>query len=376
MDKSKEYRDRIDEIDRQIAALYDERMSVSDGLARRQLEEGTEGLHPGRERQKLNALGKLAGSDENRRDLEELFEQIFSVDRRRRYALMQEKGRVVRLPFAEIGSLHKETARVVYQGAPGSYSEAAMKIFFGPEVDCFAVHSFRDVMIAIEEGAADYGILPIENSTAGIVSESYDLLAEFENYIVGQQTIPIRHCLMAPEGASLDSIRTVYSHAQSLMQSERFLSDYPEWKQVGMQNNAYAAMKVAGEGDISQAAIASEYAAAAYGLKILERGVNHANDNSTRFIIVTSQKVFLKDAGRISLCLEALHKSGSLYHLLSHVIYNGLNMVKIESRPIEDRPFEYRFFLDFEGNLRDPAVRNALRGLRDESRSMRILGNY
>ena len=143
-----------------------------------------------------------------------------------------------------------------------------------------------------------------------------------------------------------------------------------------MKNNAFAAKKVADEKDTTQAAIASEYAAEVYGLDILQKGVNSSDENSTRFIIVTNQKIFKKDAKKISICFEISHHSGSLYHALSHFIYNNLNMTKIESRPIEERNWEYRFFVDFEGNLADSAVKNALRGLRDETRNMKILGNY
>ena len=143
-----------------------------------------------------------------------------------------------------------------------------------------------------------------------------------------------------------------------------------------MKNNAFAAKKVAEEGDVTQAAIAGEYAAEVYGLKVLEKGINQSETNSTRFIIVTNQKIFRKDANKISICFEVPHTSGSLYHMLSHFIYNNLNMTKIESRPIEDRNWEYRFFIDFEGNLADSAVKNALRGLREETRSMKIIGNY
>lgn len=143
-----------------------------------------------------------------------------------------------------------------------------------------------------------------------------------------------------------------------------------------MQNNAFAAKKVMEDGDNTQAAIASVHAANTYGLEILKQGVNQNSSNSTRFIIVTNQKIFLKQAQKISICFEVSHESGSLYHMLSHFIYNNLNMCKIESRPIEDRNWEYRFFIDFEGNLADGAVKNALRGLRDEARNMKILGNY
>jgi chorismate mutase/prephenate dehydratase len=143
-----------------------------------------------------------------------------------------------------------------------------------------------------------------------------------------------------------------------------------------MKNNAFAAKKVSEDADKSQAAIASEYAAKLYGLEVLKKGVNDNEDNSTRFIIVTNQKVFKEDAKKISICFEIPHESGSLYHMLSHFIYNNLNLTKIESRPIRERAWEYRFFIDFEGNLSDESVKNALRGLREEALNMRILGNY
>lgn len=369
-------RNEIDQIDRQLVELYEKRMAVSEKVAAYKIATGKKVLDQERERQKLEAVQAMAGNDFNKHGVKELFEQIMTMSRKKQYQLIQESGSMNRLPFIEVDSLVKKGIRVVYQGAQGSYSEAAMKKFFGEEISHFAVDTFRDAMTAIEEGTADYAVLPIENSTAGIVSQIYDLLVEYENYIVGEQIIPIRHCLLAPAGANLDTIKTVYSHAQSLMQSEHFLSEHPVWRQESMQNNAFAAAKVAREGDITQAAIASEYAAKTYGLQILKEGINQAENNSTRFIIVTNQKVFQKDASKISICLEISHESGSLYHILSHFIYNDLNMTKIESRPIEERNWEYRFFIDFEGNLNQSSVKNALRGLRDEAKNMRILGNY
>ncbi len=369
-------REEIDNIDRQLVELYEKRMEVSEKVAAYKIATGKRVLDKERERQKLEAVQAMAGNDFNKHGVKELFEQIMTMSRKKQYQLITESGSMNRLPFIEVDSLVKKGIRVVYQGAQGSYSEAAMKKFFGEDINNFSVDTFRDAMTAIEEGTADYAVLPIENSTAGIVSQIYDLLVEYENYIVGEQIIPIRHCLLAPAGATMDSIKTVYSHAQSLMQSEHFLSEHPQWRQESMQNNAFAAAKVAREGDITQAAIASEYAAKTYGLQILQKGINQAENNSTRFIIVTNQKIFQKDASKISICLEISHESGSLYHILSHFIYNDLNMTKIESRPIEERNWEYRFFIDFEGNLNQSSVKNALRGLRDEAKNMRILGNY
>ncbi len=367
-------REQIDAIDEQIVDLYEKRMDISRQVAEFKIETGKKVFDKVREDEKLRKVKSLTHNDFNSRGIEELFEQIMSMSRKLQYRLLAEHGSMGNLPFIGVERLN-EKARVVFQGAEGAYSQAAMVQYFGDKVNSFHVDTFRDAMIAIDEGSADFAVLPIENSTAGIVSEIYDLLVEFENYIVGEQIIKIEHCLMAAPGTKIEDIRTVYSHPQSLMQSARFLNGY-SWQQISMQNNAFAARKVAEDKDRTQAAIASEYAAGLYGLSVLQKGVNQSSTNSTRFIIVTNQKIFLKDAGKVSICFEVPHESGSLYHMLSHFIYNNLNMNRIESRPIEGRNWEYRFFIDFDGNLSDSAVKNALRGLREEARNMRILGNY
>ena len=370
-----ELRQGIDEIDRQIVELYERRMEISRQVAEYKIGTGKKVFDKVREEEKLRSVRAMAHNAFNSHGIEELFEQIMSMSRKLQYQLLTERGSLGRLPFIGVDNLETEKARVVFQGAEGAYSQAAMEMFFGSQVSSFHVDTFRDAMMAIDEGSADFAVLPIENSTAGVVSEIYDLLVEFENYIVGEQIIRIEHCLLGVPGAAEEEIRTVFSHPQSLMQSARYLSA-KDWKQISMPNNAFAARKVAREKDRSQAAIASEHAGNIYGLEILKKGINQSESNSTRFIIVTNQKIFRKDAGKVSICFEVPHESGSLYHMLSHIIYNNLNMTKIESRPIEDRNWEYRFFIDFDGNLADGAVKNALRGLRDEARNMKILGNY
>ena len=370
-----ELREQIDVIDRQIVSLYEQRMEICSRVAEYKIETGKKVFDRQREMEKLVKVKSLTHNEFNSHGVEELFEQIMSMSRKLQYQLLAQHGSMGKLPFIGVDELETKRARVVFQGAEGAYSQAAMIQYFGEQIQSFHVDTFRDAMSAIDEGSADFAVLPIENSTAGMVSEIYDLLVEFENYIVGEQIMQINHCLLGVPGAEIADIRTVYSHPQSLMQSSRYLAAH-DWRQISMQNNAFAAKKVADEQDKSQAAIASEYAAKVYGLKVLQQGVNQEEDNSTRFIIVTNQKIFRKDAGKVSICFELPHQSGSLYHMLSHFIYNNLNMCKIESRPIEDRNWEYRFFIDFEGNLADSAVKNALRGLRDEARNMKILGNY
>lgn len=368
-------RNQLDVIDAQIVELYEKRMEICGQVAEYKIATGKKVFDRQREQEKLAKVKSLTHNEFNSHGIEELFEQIMSMSRKLQYQLLNARGSEGKLPFIGVDRLETGRARVVFQGAEGAYSQAAMMKYFGEQVNCFHVETFRDAMSAIDEGSADFAVLPIENSTAGVVSEIYDLLVEFENYIVGEQVIPIEHCLLGVPGAQIEDIKTVYSHPQSLMQSARYLAAH-SWQQISMQNNAFAARKVKEEQDETQAAIAGEHAGKLYGLEVLEKGVNDENNNSTRFIIVTNQKIFRKDAGKISLCLEVPHKSGSLYRILSHFIYNNLNMCKIESRPMPDRTWEYRFFIDFEGNLADSAVKNALRGLREEARNMKILGNY
>lgn len=368
-------RGELDCIDRQIVELYEKRMEVCAQVAAYKIETGKRVFDKEREQQKLKSVSELTHNELNARGIRDLFEQIMSMSRKLQYQMITEHNGGGRLSFIEMGTIDCQKCRVVFQGAEGAYSQAAMMEYFGETVDSFNVDTFRDAMLAIDEGSADFAVLPIENSSAGIVSEIYDLLVEFENYIVGEQIIKIEHCLMASPGTKLEDIQTVYSHPQSLMQSAHFLLE-AGWQQISMKNNAFAAKKVAEEKDKTQAAIAGETAAKIYGLDILKRGVNDVKNNSTRFLIITNQKVFATNAGKISLCFEVSHESGALYHALSHLMYNGLNVTKIESRPIAGRNWEYRFFLDFEGNLTDSAVRNALRGLREETRNMKVLGNY
>lgn len=371
-----ELRKQIDSIDSSIVELYEKRMEISKQVAEYKIENGKQVFDKEREQQKIAAVKALTHNEFNRHGVEELFEQIMSVSRKLQYQMLTENGSIGRLPFIGVDELETKKARVVFPGAEGAYTQAAMQEFFGDEINSFHVETFRDAMVAIEEGRADFAVLPIENSTAGIVSEIYDMLVEFENYIVGEQIIKIEHCLMALPGTKMEDIKTVYSHPQSLMQSAGYLREHPEWQQISLKNNAFAAIKVAEGNDKTQAAIASEYAAKTYGLEVLEKGVNDLKNNSTRFIVVTNQKIFKKDANKISICFEIDNESGALYKMLSHFIYNNLNMNKIESRPLEGRNWEYRFFIDFDGNLSDSAVKNALRGLRDEARNMKILGNY
>ena len=376
MNELLDLRDKIDEIDRQIVELFEERMKISENVARYKIANGRKVFDKEREHAKLDAVQAMANGDLNRHCVKELFGQIMSMSRKIQYQMLAQSGAAGRLPFIAVDDIERENIRVVYQGVEGAYSHAAMRTYFGKDVNCFNVRKWRDAMEAIAEGAADYAVLPIENSSAGIVADNYDLLVNFENYIVGEQVIKCEHALLGLPGTKLSDIRKVYSHQQALSQCEEYLDRHREWQLIPYDNTARAAKKVAQDGDRTQAAVASKFAAEIFGLEVLAEDIYYNSENSTRFIIVTNQRIFRKDAQKISICFEGPHYSGGLYNILSHVIYNNLNMNKIESRPIPGRNWEYRFFVDFDGNLNDSAVKNALRGIREEAINMKILGNY
>ena len=371
-----ELREQLDRIDDKIARLYEERMEVCAQVGEYKIKSGKKVFDRQREKEKLADVASKVEGEFNRKGIQELYQQLMSMSRKLQYRKLAEAGALGRLPFIRVDSLDKENARVVFQGTEGAYGQAAMRQFFGPDVNSFHVRTFREAMEAIEEGSADYAVLPLENSSAGPVNEMYDLLDEFENSIVAETILPVVHTLSGLPGAELSDIERVYSKAEALMQTSRFLEEHSEWQKISVVNTAIAAKKVLNDQDISQGAVCSAYAAQVHGLSVLVDEINDDPDNCTRFIVVTNQKIFLKNASKISIRFELPHQSGSLYGILSHFIYNDLNMTKIESRPIKGRQWEYRFFVDFEGNMEDGAVKNAIRGLREETANLKILGNY
>lgn len=371
-----EIRKEIDAVDANIQQLFEKRMELSREVAEYKINNDMKVFDKNRELEKLKVFRERANNEFNAHGIQELFQQIMGMSRKFQYQMLNEHGKMEKLPFRAVDALEKEGMKVVYQGVEGAYSHGATTAFFGQDIDSYHVEAWRDAMEDIKSGKADYAVLPIENSTAGSVYDNYDLLSQYDNQIVGEQIIKCEHVLVGVPGTKLADIKTVYSHPQALMQCRVFLDAHKDWKQMQYTNTAAATKKVMEEGDKTQAAIASKYAAQYYGMEILADKVYTSENNSTRFIIVAKDKIFVKDARKISICLELPHESGTLYNILSHFIYNNLNMTKIESRPIEQRNWEYRFFIDFDGNLEDSAVQNALGGIAQEASWMKIYGNY
>ncbi|MDO4489725.1 MAG: prephenate dehydratase [Lachnospiraceae bacterium] len=369
-------RNEIDETDREILRLFEKRVALAEEVAHLKMETGKAVADLDREKEMLARLGSMASSEFNAKGTREVFRQLIAISKKRQYQLMVENGKHLELEYVQKDHLEFPGEKVVFQGAEGAYTYAAMKEFFEQKMEFINVETWKEAMELVASGERDWGVFPIENSTAGSVSDVYDLMTEYPIYIVGEQVLPICHTLMKVPGAKVEEITTLYSHPQALAQCRKFLEKHhPNWKKEEMLNTALAAKKVAEDGDPTHAAIASKYAAELYGLEVFQDGGMTQKVNSTRFVIVSNKKEFREDAKHISICVELPHESGSLYNILSHFIFNDLNMTRIKSRPIEEKPWEYRFFIDFEGNLKDPAVQNALVGISAEA-NMRLLGNY
>lgn len=371
-----EIRGQLDIIDTQLVELFEKRMKLCSDVAEFKIETGKAVYDGAREKQKLEAVTEKASGDFNKKAVYELFSQIMTISRRLQYRLLAQHGQTIDMGFTMVDALNKENVRVAYQGVDGSYGHGAALQYFGEKAELYHVQTMEDTMIEVEEGRADYGVLPIENSSAGAVSDNYDLLVKHNVYIVGETQLSVNHALLGLPGASLEDIRQVYSHPQALMQCSQYLNAHRQWQQVSVVNTAWAAKKVVEDNDPSKAAVASEIAGRLYGLQVLEHSINYNKNNTTRFLILSRNPVYRRDAGKVSICFEGAHKSGSLYNMLGNLIYNDVNMLMIESRPIEGRSWEYRFFVDAEGSLSDASIQNALKGIAEEAVTLRILGNY
>lgn len=373
-----ELRAEIDRIDRQLVDLFAQRMNVVEDVAEYKIAKGIPVLDPERERQVLEAKAAMVDEPEMKADVNRFFETIMSMSRNHQRSVMQGKEPTPPGFFRQYAQIYApiDHPKVVYQGMPGAYSEEAAVDFFGPDVNSEGLNRFEDVFDALERGDADYAVLPIENSTTGAIRQVYDLLTEHQFYMVGETTVKVDHCLMALPGVSMDEITHVYSHEQGLFQSDRFLDEHPQWQCTPLLDTAGSAKYVAETGDRTKAALCSRRAAEVYGLNILVEGTNHNQENYTRFAVIRRLPELRPGSNKITAIFNLPHQSGSLHEILTIFAVNSLNLVKLESRPMPGRKWEYMFFVEFTGNLHTPGMDAVLRELDQSTAQFRVLGNY
>ncbi len=361
-------REKIDEIDSELMPLIKKRMECSLEVARIKAAENLPIYHPGREQQILDKAAASAGAEFGPY-VAAVYRDLMSVSRSLQTDTLFAGGH-----FAEeISKLPKNAiySRVICQGAEGAFSHAAAVKMFGSVLPEFKA-SFEDVFKAVEEDENAVGVLPVENSTAGSVSTVYDLILKYRHCIVKATPIDISQNLLAL--GSVEKIKTVYSHPHALKQCEGYIKAHG-LKAVEFENTALAARFVAENGDESVAAIGSKEAARLYGLGVVAESIQDQQDNVTRFIAVSKKPFIAEDSNMVSLSLAIPHEKGSLYSMLGRFADCGLNLTKIESRPL-GHGFEYKFYIDFSGNIKDEHTLSLLSSLESELSYFVFLGNY
>lgn len=269
-----------------------------------------------------------------------------------------------------------EGPRVAFQGERGAFSEEAALALLGERVRSVPRPSFESLFGAVGEGAADFALAPVENSLAGTVHQTYDLLVESALTITAEVIHPITHNLIGCAGASLESVRTIESHPVALAQCERFFAERPHLRRVASDDTAASARRVVERGDPTRAAIASARAARLYGGIILRERLEDHSENYTRFLLLSPTPRVDARADKLSLVMRLRHEPGALYAALEPLARRGLDLLKIESRPVRGEPWQYRFYLDLQATADEPRVVEALAELRHQAEELRLLGCY
>ncbi len=367
------YRKEIDQIDNEIVRLFQERMDVAAKIAEYKKEQGLPILQPAREREKLAEV-----SDKSREDMQSYMRVLYSLlfELSRTY---QERGNrselfdKIEYAIENTPRLFPQNATVACQGVEGAYSQLACeKLFKNPRIQYF--RNFEGVFSAIEAGFCQYGILPIENSTAGSVKRVYDLMVKHNFSIVRSTRMKVDHCLLAK--ADHGEIKEIFSHEQAIAQSASFLKSLGNVKITVCENTAIAAMTVAQSDRKDVAALSSRMCAELYGLKILRSGVQDEGNNHTRFLCISKNTEIYPGADKTSVMMVLPHKPGALYKVLARLYALGINLLKLESRPLPERDFEFMFYLDLETSVYSQEFARLMCEIGGICEEFRYLGSY
>jgi chorismate mutase/prephenate dehydratase len=372
-----ELREQINEIDHEIVELYGRRMETARAIGRYKREHNLPVLDSERERSLLNKVAEQAG-EENEQGVRALYHLLIDHSRMRQEMDGHPEsplGQQIREIVAAMPEIFPEKAMIACQGVEGAYSQLACeKMIRYPSI--LYCRTFENVFGAIESGLCQYGILPIENSLAGSVNSVYDLMIRHHCYIVRSVRIKIDHTLLALPGTRMDEIREIYSHEQAIQQCSAFLSRHKEWHVNVCTNTAAAARMVAESGRRDAAAISSGHCAALYGLECLSSDIQNNSNNHTRFICISKKPEIYPGADHTSLMLVLPNHPGSLYQLLSRFNALDINLIKLESRPLPGRDFEFMFYFDLEASVGSPTFSRLIEELDITLNQFSYLGSY
>lgn len=358
-------RQMIDNIDKELVKLFEERMNVVEEVATYKIQTGKALKDPERESALIKKNVSLLNDKKYDRLLSVFFKDIMEYSRTHQQALMTQE---LNCDFELI-----DHPKIVYQGIQGSFSSMALKKFFDDGYTTVAKGTFDETFETLYNGEADYAILPIENSSTGAINDVYDLLLKYEMQIIGDVYLKVKHNLIGL--GSIEDIEVVYSHEQGFKQSRKFLNQH-DWQHFSYSNTAESVRHIKNLNNPKNAAIGSVEAAEVYGLKVLAEDIQDHDYNTTRFVVLSKNPYDHKKANKISMVVRLSHEPRALYSVLGVIAEHNINMLKIESRPIPDKPWAYMFYIDVEGSLEDENTKSAIEGIRNVTHSVLILGNY
>lgn len=365
-------RGKISALDEQLLSLLAQRRALAVEVAETKMATHRPIRDIDRERDLLEHLITLGkGHKLDAYYITRLFQQIIEDSVLTQQALLQK----------QLNNTNPHSARIAFLGPKGSYSHLASRHYAARHFDSFIESGclkFHDIFNQVETGQADYAVLPVENTTSGSITDVYDLLQQTSLSIVGEITIPIDHCVLVSGNTTLQEIETVYSHPQPFQQCSQFVNRYPHWK-IGYTESTAAAMeKVAAMNSPKVAALGSEAGGELYSLQVLERNLANQRQNITRFIVLARKpiEVSLQVPAKTTLIMATGQQAGALVEALLVLRKHNLTMSKLESRPINGNPWQEMFYIDFQGNLRNDDVQEALRELAPITRSLKVLGCY
>jgi chorismate mutase/prephenate dehydratase len=372
-----ECREKIDIIDKQLVKLFQERMDIAAAIAEYKKENNLPITDTGRERSKLSDIEKQT-KNEYLTYMDALYSMIFELSRSHQRKLTGEKNDLadkISKAISETDKLFPERALVACQGTEGAYSQQACeKMFSSPDIMYF--NSFEGVFSAIDNGLCRYGILPLENSTAGSVNKIYDLMMKYDFSIVKSTRLKIDHSLLVNKGVKFSEIKEIYSHEQAIAQCENFLKNIEGVKIIPCDNTATAAKYVFESGRRDVAALSARSCAELYGLECIRNAVQDQGSNYTRFICISKKLEIYPGADKTSIMLVLRHRPGALYKVLARLFALGININKLESRPLPNSDFEFMFYFDLETSIYSENFPIIFDELSEMCSTFRYLGSY
>ena len=374
-------RDKINLIDKEFVELIEQRMEIVTSIAEYKKKNNME-IHDSNREKVVIERAKALLKDENLGEyLTVFFESLMAVSRQYQKDSIQRDDLapndiddIIDFGMMKTNTINKNSS-IGFYGQTGSFSEEATINYFGDGYVRKGYSRFDDVISALLNDEISVGVLPLENSSTGTVSDVMDLIRDNDIYITGEHIQKIRQHLLVIPGTQLSNIKTVYSHHQGLEQTSKFLKQY-SFEQIIFNSTSDSARLVKELGDKTKAAIGPERCADIYGLEILVPNIHYNKNNYTRFITVEKNLSVNSNCNKVSIIMDIAHRTGALFKVLRLFKLNNINLIKIESRPIIGEPWQYMFFFDFEGNLKDENVQRLLKSLKNMSQSFRLLGNY